>query len=111
MSPKNTVRSAGGVARRNGCYLGAVPGFPRGSEMAASEETGRFFSDIKRARSMLLHALPDLFHCLDDPHISTTTNGLEGYFSRLKSHYRQHRGLRPHRRPNYFAWYFHFVPR
>jgi hypothetical protein len=53
----------------------------------------------------------DMFHYLDDPHIPTTTNGLEGYFSRPKSHYRQHRGLRPHRRPNYFAWYFHFVVR
>ncbi|MCH7971292.1 MAG: transposase [Chloroflexi bacterium] len=82
-----------------------------GTEIAARKETGRVFSDIKRARSMLLRALPDMFHYLDDPYISTTTNGLEGYFSRLKSHYRQHRGLRPHRRPNYFAWYFHFVAR
>ena len=60
---------------------------------------------------MLLRALPDMFHYLDDPQIPTTTNGLEGYFSRLKSHYRQHRGLSPHKRPNYFAWYFHFAPR
>ncbi len=82
-----------------------------GAEIGARKETGRVFSDIKRARSMLLRALPDMFHYLDDPHIPTTTNGLEGYFSRLKSHYRQHRGLSPHRRPNYFAWYFHFVPR
>ncbi|MCI0837117.1 MAG: hypothetical protein J4N80_07915, partial [Chloroflexi bacterium] len=66
-----------------------------GAEIAARKETGRVFSDIKRARSMLLRALPDMFHYLDDPHISTTTNGLEGYFSRLKSHYRQHRGLSP----------------
>ena len=82
-----------------------------GAEIAARKEAGRVFSDIKRARSMLLHALPDMFHYLDDPRIPTTTNGLEGYFSRLKSRYRQHRGLSPHRRPNYFAWYFHFVPR
>ncbi len=60
---------------------------------------------------MLLLALPDMFHYLDDPHISKTTNGLEGYFSRLKSHYRQHRGLSPRKRPNYFAWYFYFTPR
>ena len=82
-----------------------------GAEIAARKETGRVFSDIKRARSMLLRALPDMFHYLDDPHISTTTNGLEGYFSRLKSRYRQHRGLSPRKRPNYFAWYFHFAPR
>ena len=82
-----------------------------GAEIAARKETGRVFSDIKRARSMLLRALPDMFHYIDDPHIRTTTNGLEGYFSRLKSHYRQHRGLSPDRRSNYFAWYFHFTPR
>lgn len=82
-----------------------------GTEIAARKEIGRVFSDIKRARSMLLHALPDMFHYLDDPHISKTTNGLEGYFSRLKSHYRQHRGLSPRKRPNYFAWYFYFTHR
>jgi hypothetical protein len=82
-----------------------------GTEIAARKETGRVFSDITRARSMLLKAIPDMFHYLDDPHIPTTTNGLEGYFSRLKSHYRQHRGLSPRKRPNYFAWYFHFAPR
>ena len=82
-----------------------------GAGIGARKETGRVFSDIKRARSMLQNALPDMFHYLDDPCISTTTNGLEGYFSRLKSHYRQHRGLRPHKRPHYFAWYFHLVTR
>ncbi|MCH8910457.1 MAG: hypothetical protein IH867_06935 [Chloroflexi bacterium] len=82
-----------------------------GAEIAARKESGRVFSDVKRARSMLLRALPDMFHYLDDPQIPTTTNGLEGYFSRLKSHYRQHRGLSPRKRPNYFAWYFHFAPR
>jgi hypothetical protein len=82
-----------------------------GVEISTRRETGRVFSDIKRARSMLLRALPDMFHYLDDPNISTTTNGLEGYFSRLKSHYRQHRGLSPKKRPNYFAWYFQFKPR
>jgi|TARA_Y100000031_G_C8170323_1_gene361462 hypothetical protein len=57
-------------------------------------EKGRVFSDMKRARSMLIKALPYMFHYLDDPNIPFTTNGLEGYFSRLKGHYRQHRGLR-----------------
>jgi hypothetical protein len=94
-------------------FLGLVTTWEaeHGAEIAARKETGRVFSDIKRARSMLLHALPDMFHYLDDPYIPTTTNGLEGYFSRLKSHYRQHRGLSPRKRPNYFAWYFHFAPR
>lgn len=79
--------------------------------IATEPERGRVFSDIKRARSMLLKALPDMFHYLDDPHIPATTNGLEGYFSRLKGHYRHHRGLKPERRHNYFDWYFHLRPR
>lgn len=72
---------------------------------------GRVFSDVKQARSMLLRALPDMFHYIDDPAIPNSTNGLEGYFSRLKSRYRQHRGLAPTRRHNYFAWYFNLVTR
>jgi hypothetical protein len=74
-------------------------------------EKGRVFSDIKRARSMLLKARPDMFHYLDDPDISFTTNGLESYFSRLKSHYRQHRGLRKKKLNNYFNWYFYYKPK
>jgi len=74
-------------------------------------ETGYVFSDIKRARSMLIRALPDMFHYLDDPLIPISTNGLEGYFSRLKNHYRQHRGLRKEKRPDYFRWYFYYVPK
>lgn len=73
-------------------------------------ERGRVFSDVKRARSMLLRAMPDMFHYIQDPGIPNTTNGLEGYFSRLKAHYRQHRGLSTQRKPGYFAWYLHLVP-
>lgn len=74
-------------------------------------EKGRVFSDIKRARSMLLKALPDMFHYLDDPNIPNTTNGLESYFSRLKSHYRQHRGLRKKKLNSYFRWYLFLKPK
>lgn len=75
------------------------------------QERGRVFSDIKRARSMLLRALPNMFHYLDDPDIIRTTNGLEGYFSRLKNHYRQHRGLSKIKLHNYFDWYLYYVPK
>lgn len=77
-----------------------------GQYIAQARETGWVFSDIKRARSMLLHALPFLFNYLDDPGIPRSTNALEGYFSRLKSLYRGHRGLSVHHRSNYFAWFF-----
>jgi hypothetical protein len=62
-------------------------------------------SDLKRARSMILKALPDMFHYLDDKRIPFSTNGLEGYFSRVKWGYRNHRGLTEHKRINYFKWY------
>lgn len=82
-----------------------------GRPIATKPETGRVFSDIKRARSMLLKALPDMFHYLDDPGIPSSTNGLESYFSRLKGHYRSHRGLEPSKRNSYFNWYFKLRPR
>lgn len=80
--------------QRYGCHLVLKP------------ESGKVFSDIKRARSMLVKAMSDMFHYLDDSSIPKTTNGLEGYFSRLKQNYRNHRGLKPEKRANYFKWFF-----
>lgn len=82
-----------------------------GRRIEESPERGWVFSDLKRARSMVLKALPNLFHYLQDPGIPTSTNGLEGYFSRLKLRYHQHRGLAIHRRNSYFQWYFHYCRR
>jgi len=77
-----------------------------GCHIDIKTETGKVFSDIKRARSMLIKAIPNMFHYLGDTNIPKTTNGLEGYFSRLKSNYRNHRGLKPEKRTNYFKWFF-----
>jgi hypothetical protein len=82
-----------------------------GSKIASQDESGWIFSDLKRARSMLLAALPNMFHCLSNKNISRSTNPLEGYFSRLKQRYRQHRGLAKHRRNAYFQWYLHLCTR
>lgn len=82
-----------------------------GTKLHQLPEKGWVLSDLKRARSMLLRALPDMFHYLNDPQIPTSTNGLEGYFSRLKHNYRQHRGLSPSKRNLYFKWYFSLKPR
>jgi hypothetical protein len=82
-----------------------------GRHIARAPETGWVFSDLKRARSMLLSALPDMFRYLDDPRIAKSTNALEGYFARLKDKYRQHRGLARHHREAYLRWYFHLCPR
>lgn len=71
----------------------------------------KVLSDITRARSMILNALPDMFHYLDDNCIPFSTNGLEGYFSRLKHHYRNHRGLTKNKRTKYFQWYMFLKPK
>ncbi len=82
-----------------------------GSKIAPQPERGKVFSDLKRARSMLLRAIPNMFHYLDNPNIPATNNGLEGYFSRLKAHYRNHRGLNVNKRFNYFNWFFNLKPK
>jgi transposase-like protein len=79
-----------------------------GSLIAPSPNRGWVFRDLKRARSMLLHALPNLFHYVDDPRIPKSTNGLEGYFSHLRRHYRTHRGLHPSKRSAFFRWYLYY---
>lgn len=82
-----------------------------GPTISASRPRGWVFPDLVRARSMLLKALPDLFHFVGHADVARSTNALEGYFSRLKEHYRRHRGLSPKNRTAYFRWYFHLVPK
>ncbi|MDP1675488.1 MAG: hypothetical protein Q8L88_01390 [Bacteroidota bacterium] len=81
-----------------------------GDAIDQSTVRGWVFNDLLRARSMLLKALPDLFHFISNTNIPSSTNSLESYFSRLKEHYRHHRGLALHHRDAYFKWYFYFVP-
>jgi hypothetical protein len=81
-----------------------------GDAIDQSSDRGWVFGDLLRARSMLLKALPDLFHYVTNPQIPSSTNTLESYFSRLKEHYRHHRGLAVHHRDAYFKWYFYLVP-
>lgn len=64
---------------------------------------------LRRVRASIQNAIPDLFHYLDDPAIPKTSNGLEGRFSSLKQHYRQHKGLSEERRGAYLAWYLTVV--
>lgn len=64
---------------------------------------------LRRARALLINALPNLFYYLNDISIPKTSNGLEGRFSALKFHYAQHRGLSKQRRSAYLAWYLTVV--
>lgn len=61
--------------------------------------------NLRRCRSLVARALPDMWHYLDDARIPKDTNGLEGRFGALKQHYRQHRGLSKHKRAAYLSWY------
>jgi len=76
-----------------------------GSFVVSLPSRDKVYGDLQRTRSLILHALPDMFHFLEDQRIASTTNKLEGYFSRLKEIYRKHRGLSKKHRQNYFAWY------
>ena len=60
---------------------------------------------LRRAKSLIGRALPNLFHFIADKTIPKTTNGLEGRFGALKQHYRQHRGLSKSRREAFLGWY------
>ena len=68
----------------------------------------KVYSDLQRTRSLIIHALPNMFHYLEDSNIAPTTNKIEGYFSRLKDIYRRHRGMSKSKRAIYFQWYIYF---
>jgi len=78
-----------------------------GCKIKDRPERGKVFSDLKRARSMLLNSLPNAFHYLYDAKIAKTTNLAEGYFSFMKTRYRDHRGLSPLKRKAFFNWFFY----
>jgi len=69
---------------------------------------GWVMSDLKRARSMLLKAIPNLFHYVKYPTIPASTNRVEGFFSTLKRAYKRHTGLALHQRENFILWYCFF---
>lgn len=79
-----------------------------GKQVCALPSTDKVYSDLQRTRSLLIHALPDMFYYLTDRSIASTTNRLEGYFSQLKQSYRRHNGLSKEHRKNYLTWYVYF---
>ena len=64
--------------------------------------------DLKRTMVLINHALPDMFHYLEDRGVHATTNALEGFHSRLKADYQRHRGLSREHRIHYINWYCYF---
>jgi transposase-like protein len=63
------------------------------------------FRDLKKTITLITNALPDMFHFLETKHIPSTTNLIEGFFSRLKSDYRRHRGISEKHKISYLKWY------
>ena len=72
------------------------------------DSKNKVWSDLRQARSLLIHALPDMFHFLNDPRIASTSNMQEGLFSAAKVLFRNHRGVSKPNRDKYFSWYFYF---
>lgn len=72
---------------------------------------GRFWYKhkmLRKSRYLLIKAIPNLFHYLDDPAIPKTTNRLESFFSHLKEKLQPHRGLTITNRKNFIRWYLYF---
>ncbi len=61
--------------------------------------------DLRKTITLISNALPDMFYYLRDANVHSTTNTLEGFFSRLKADYRRHRGLTKQHRMSYLKWY------
>lgn len=72
------------------------------------DRKNKVWGDLQQARSLLIHALPDMFYYLDDSNIAKTSNMQEGLFSTAKILFRNHRGVKRENRESYFAWYFYF---
>ena len=79
-------------------------------EKSESESGRRWFThkSLRKTRSLIKNALPNMFHYLDDYRIPKSTNGLETRFSYLKNSLRIHRGLSNENRKNFIVWYNYF---
>jgi pentatricopeptide repeat protein len=90
-------------------FLGRLDKWERayGAYVQALDSRHKVWGDLQRARSLLKHALPDMFHYLRDAKIAPTSNKQEGLFSAAKILYRNHRGVKRANRKSYFNWYFY----
>ena len=77
-----------------------------GDYVRALDSRHKVWGDLQRARSLLRHALPDMFHYLHNSKIAQTSNKQEGLFSAAKILFRNHRGVKKENRKSYFNWYF-----
>ncbi len=64
--------------------------------------------DLRRTMVLINNAFTNMFYYLEDSHVHSTTNALEGFHSRLKADYRRHRGLTKEHRIQYLNWYCYY---
>lgn len=64
---------------------------------------------LRKVRSLIVRALPDLFHFIDNPVVIATTNRLEGgLFNSLKEQTSIHRGLSQPKQQSFVSWWCHY---
>ncbi len=80
-------------------------------EKTVNPVTGKYWHKhklLRRSFSVIMGALPHLFHYLGNPRIPKSTNGLESFFGHLKTNLNVHRGLSYPNRKNFLRWYLYF---
>lgn len=63
---------------------------------------------LRKARYLMIRAIPNLFSFLDDPLIPATNNRLESFFRHLKEKLGVHHGLTLEHKKNFIKWYLFF---
>ena len=79
-------------------------------EQSLNEETGKKWythKQLHQSASLILGAMPNLFHYLDNAKVPKTTNGLESFFGHLKDNLSIHRGLSTEHRRQFIRWWLH----
>ena len=79
-----------------------------GAFVKSLPRTSVAFKDLKRTVGLINNARTNMFHYLSDSKIRSTTNLLEGFYSRLKSDFQRHRGLSEQHKISYLNWYCYF---
>ncbi len=77
----------------------------------SESESGRKWRTHKALYSayrLIMNAMPNMFHYLENAKIPSTTNSIESYFSHLKETISFHRGLSHNHFRNFVRWYVYF---
>jgi len=93
------------IQRMSRIWLTRDPRSPAGWELLSI--TQQMHKMIRRVRRLLINAISDMFHYLEDEQIPKSTNALESFFGHLKDNLSIHRGMSSSNRKNYIKGYLH----